>query len=145
MTENKINISELIRANIAKAKEIISARDKAISLLHNAFDEINQALGGHLEFISSNVIDSDGDEITRVVISNKNSSYSEGLLWYYFNPEKIFPAMFNYQGIIIERCESIEDVVVFIERLVTNETFMIKIVTISDMNSNEDETQDIPF
>ncbi|MEQ4513008.1 hypothetical protein [Dickeya zeae] len=145
MTESKFNISELIRANIAKAKEIISARDRSISLLFNAFDEINQVLGGNLEFTTSNVIDSDGDEITRVEVSNKNSRYSENLLWYYFNPEKIFPAMFCYQNIITERCESIEDVVVFIERLVTDEKFMIKIVTISDMNSSEDETQDIPF
>ena len=147
MTESKINISELIRVNIAKAKEIISARDKSISLLFNAFDEINQALGGNLEFTSSNVIDSDGDEITRIAVSNKNSRYSENLLWYYFNPEKIFPAMFSYQNILTERCQSVEDVAVFIERLVTDENFMIKVVTISGMNSSkdEDEDEDIPF
>ncbi|WP_336286987.1 hypothetical protein [Cronobacter dublinensis] len=145
MTEKKINISELIIANIAKAKEIISARDKSIRLLFNALDEINQALGGNLEFISSNVIDSDGDEITRIAITNKNSRYSENLLWYYFNPEKVFPAMFSYQNIITGRCESIDDVVVFIERLVTDESFMIKVVTISEMNSSEGNAQDIPF
>lgn len=88
MTERNLNISELIRANIAKAKEIISARDKAVSLLFNAFDEINEALGRNLEFTASNVIDNDGDEITRVSVSNKNSRYSENLLWYYFNSEK---------------------------------------------------------
>ncbi|ELY5890011.1 hypothetical protein SNN87_004153 [Cronobacter sakazakii] len=145
MTEKKINISELIIANIAKAKEIISARDKSIRLLFNALDEINQALGGSLEFISSNMIDSDGDEITRIAITNKNSRYSENLLWYYFNPEKVFPAMFSYQNIITGRCESIDDVVVFIERLVTDESFMIKVVTISEMNSRENNDQDIPF
>lgn len=145
MTESKINISELIRANIAKAKEIISARDKAISLLFNAFNEINEALGGNLEFTPSNIIDNDGDEITRIAVSNKNSRYSENLLWYYFNPEKIFPAMFSYQNIITERCESIEDVAVFIERLVTDENFMIKVVTISGMSSSEEETGDLPF
>ncbi|QXA94800.1 Uncharacterised protein [Citrobacter braakii] len=145
MTERKLNISELIRANIAKAKEIISAREKSVSLLFNAFDEINQALGGNLEFTASNVIDNDGDEITRVSVSNKNSGYSENLLWYYFNPEKIFPAMFSYQNIITARCDSIEDVLAFIERLVTDENFMIKVVTISSMNNSEDDAQDIPF
>lgn len=145
MTERKLNISELIRANIAKAKEIISARDKSVSLLFNAFDEINEALGGSLEFTASNVIDNDGDEITRISVSNKNSRYSENLLWYYFNPEKIFPAMFSYQNIITSRCESIEDVVEFIERLVTDENFMIKVVTIASMNNSEDDFQDIPF
>lgn len=145
MTERKLNISELIRANIAKAKEIISARDKSVSLLFNAFDEINEALGGNLEFTASNVIDNDGDEITRISVSNKNSRYSENLLWYYFNPEKIFPAMFSYQNIITSRCESIEDVVEFIERLVTDENFMIKVVTIASMNNSENDFQDIPF
>lgn len=145
MTENKINISELIMANIEKAKEIISAREKSINLLLNAFDEINQAVGGNLEFITSNNVDSDGDEITRIAVSNKNSRYSENLIWYYFNPEKIFPAMFGYQNIITQRCQNIEDVAMFIERLVTNESFMIKVVTISGMNSREDEDQDIPF
>lgn len=145
MTERKLNISELIKANIAKAKEIISARDKSISLLFNAFDEINEALGGNLEFTTSNVIDNDGDEITRISVSNKNSRYSENLLWYYFNPEKIFPAMFSYQNIITARCDSIEDVVEFIERLVTDENFMIKVVTISSMNNSDDDAQDIPF
>lgn len=145
MTERNLNISELIRANIAKAKEIISARDKAVSLLFNAFDEINEALGRNLEFAASNVIDNDGDEITRVSVSNKNSRYSENLLWYYFNSEKIFPAMFSYQNIITARCESIEDVVEFIKRLVTDENFMIKVVTISSMNNSEDDSQDIPF
>ncbi|AKL36322.1 hypothetical protein AB9K36_26785 [Klebsiella michiganensis] len=145
MTERNLNISELIRANIAKAKEIISARDKAVSLLFNAFDEINEALGRNLEFTASNVIDNDGDEITRVSVSNKNSRYSENLLWYYFNSEKIFPAMFSYQNIITARCESIEDVVEFIKRLVTDENFMIKVVTISSMNNSEDDSQDIPF
>lgn len=143
MTESKINISELIRANIAKAKETISARDKSISLLFNAFDEINKALGESLEFTTSNIIDNDGDEVTTVVVSNKNSRYRENLLWYYFNPEKVFPAMFSYQNIITARCGSIEDVAEFIERLVTDESFMIKVVTISGMNSSEGE--DIPF
>ncbi|WP_181945990.1 hypothetical protein, partial [Klebsiella pneumoniae] len=124
---------------------IISARDKAVSLLFNAFDEINEALGRNLEFTASNVIDNDGDEITRVSVSNKNSRYSENLLWYYFNSEKIFPAMFSYQNIITARCESIEDVVEFIKRLVTDENFMIKVVTISSMNNSEDDSQDIPF
>ncbi|HCT5520078.1 hypothetical protein [Klebsiella aerogenes] len=145
MTERNLNISELIRANIAKAKEIISARDKSVSLLFNAFDEINEALGRNLEFTASNVIDNDGDEITRVSVSNKNSRYSENLLWYYFNSEKIFPAMFSYQNIITARCESIEDVVEFIKRLVTDENFMIKVVTISSMNNSEDDSLDIPF
>ncbi|MGY0246903.1 hypothetical protein ACVFYI_04945, partial [Klebsiella michiganensis] len=74
-----------------------------------------------------------------------NSRYSENLLWYYFNSEKIFPAMFSYQNIITARCESIEDVVEFIKRLVTDENFMIKVVTISSMNNSEDDSQDIPF
>lgn len=145
MTENKINISELIKANIAKAKEIINAREKSINLLFNAFDEINQALGGNLEFTTSTMIDGDGDEITKIAVSNKNSRYSESLIWYYFNPEKVFPAMFSFQNIIRERCQNIEDVAMFIERLVTNESFMIKVVTISGMNSSEDEVDDIPF
>lgn len=143
MTEKRINISELIKANIAKAKDIISAREKSISLLFNAFDQMNEALGGSLEFTTSKLTDTDGDEITRIVASNKNSKYSEYLIWYYFDPEKIFPAMFSYQNIITERCESIDDVAVFIERLVTDESFMIKVVTISGMN--DDESHDIPF
>lgn len=143
MTEKRINISELIKANIAKAKDIISAREKSISLLFNAFDQMNEALGGSLEFTTSKLTDTDGDEITRIVVSNKNSKYSEYLIWYYFDPEKIFPAMFSYQNIITERCESIDDVAVFIERLVTDESFMIKVVTISGMN--DDESHDIPF
>lgn len=143
MTEKRINISELIKANIAKAKDIISAREKSISLLFNAFDQMNEALGGSLEFTTTKLTDTDGDEITRIVASNKNSKYSEYLIWYYFDPEKIFPAMFSYQNIITERCESIDDVAVFIERLVTDESFMIKVVTISGMN--DDESHDIPF
>lgn len=53
--------------------------------------------------------------------------------------------MFSYQNIITARCESIEDVVEFIKRLVTDENFMIKVVTISSMNNSEDDSQDIPF
>jgi len=145
MTENKINISELIKMNITKAKEIITSKEKSISLLFDALGEINNALGGNLEFIPSNMIDSDGDEITNISISNTNSRYSENLLWYYFNPEKIFPAMFSYQNIITARCNSIEDVALFIERLVTNESFMIKVVTISGMDEKTDDTSEIPF
>ena len=145
MTDEKKTISELIRANITKAKEIITAKDKSISILMDAFREINEALGGNLEFSSSNMIDNDGDEITNVFISNANSKYRENLLWYYFNPEKIFPAMFSYQNIITSRCESIEDVVLFIKRLVTDESFMIKVVTISEMNETNENPFDIPF
>lgn len=145
MTENKINISELIKKNITKAKKIITSKEKSISLLFDALTEINNELGGNLEFISSNMIDSDGDEITNISISNTNSRYSENLLWYYFNPEKIFPAMFSYQNIITSRCESIEDVSIFIERLVTDESFMIKVVTISGMDEKKDDTSEIPF
>ncbi len=145
MTESKINISELIKANIEKAKKIINEREKSINLLTNAFDEINQALGGNLEFTSSTMINGDGDEITKIAVSNKNSRYSESLIWYYFNPEKIFPATFSFLNIIRERCQNVEDVAMFIERLVTNESFMIKVVTISGMNGGEDEDEDIPF
>lgn len=145
MTGEKKTISELIKENITKAKEIITAKDKSISILMDAFREINEALGGNLEFSSSTMIDNDGDEITNVFISNVNSKYRENLLWYYFNPEKIFPAMFSYQNIITSRCNSIEDVVLFIKRLVTDESFMIKVVTISEMNETTEDSLDIPF
>jgi len=130
MTEERISISELIRLNVAKAKEIIDSKSKSISLVDDALIEINNALGGKLIFTSFEVVDEEGDDITKVSVANIKSGYSEHLLWYYFHPEKIFPSLFNYQNIIKTRCDSINDVADFVQRIVSNDSFMIKLVRI---------------
>lgn len=145
MTEEKISISELIRINVAKAKEIIDSKSKSISILNDALQEINNAIGGKLSFEYSDVIDDDGDKITNISVSNIKSGYKEHLMWYYFHPENIFPAVFNYQGIINARCDSVEDVLGFVQRIVSNDSFMIKLVRISEMDNYKMFDDDIPF
>ncbi|WP_157737632.1 hypothetical protein [Kosakonia cowanii] len=88
MNEEKINISELIRLNVARAKEIIDSKSKSISLVHDALAEINDAIGGKLKFTSSDTTDEDGDNITNVSVSNIKSGYSEHLFWYFFTLKK---------------------------------------------------------
>jgi len=137
MTYNSRDLSSIIRANISKAKEILDSKDKSISMLLKAFSEINSALNNKLEFILTDTIDDEGDEITNVSISNIICGYREHLLWYYFNPEEVFPAMFNYQNIITARCDDISEVDNFIERLISNQAFMIRVITISEIDRNQ--------
>jgi len=137
MTYNSRDLSSIIRANISKAKEILDSKDKSISMLLKAFSEINSALNNKLEFILTDTIDNEGDEITNVSISNIINGYREHLLWYYFNPEEVFPAMFNYQNIITARCDDISEVDNFIERLISNQAFMIRVITISEIDRNQ--------
>jgi len=137
MTYNSRDLSSIIRANISKAKEILDSKDKSISMLLKAFSEINSALNNKLEFILTDTIDNEGDEITNVSISNIINGYREHLLWYYFNPEEVFPAMFNYQNIITARCDDISEVDNFIERLISNHAFMIRVITISEIDRNQ--------
>jgi len=137
MTYNSRDLSSIIRANISKAKEILDSKDKSISMLLKAFSEINSALNNKLEFILTDTIDNEGDEITNVSISNIINGYREHLLWYYFNPEEVFPAMFNYQNIITARCNDISEVDNFIERLISNHAFMIRVITISEIDRNQ--------
>lgn len=137
MTYNSRDLSSIIRANISKAKEILDSKDKSISMLLKAFSEINSALNNKLEFILTDTIDNEGDEITNVSISNIINGYREHLLWYYFNPEEVFPAMFNYQNIITARCNDISEVDNFIERLISNQAFMIRVITISEIDRNQ--------
>jgi len=137
MTYNSRDLSSIIRANISKAKEILDSKDKSISMLLKAFSEINSALNNKLEFILTDTIDNEGDEITNVSISNIICGYREHLLWYYFNPEEVFPAMFNYQNIITARCDDISEVDNFIERLISNHAFMIRVITISEIDRNQ--------
>jgi len=137
MTYNSRDLSSIIRANISKAKEILDSKDKSISMLLKAFSEINSALNNKLEFILTDTIDDEGDEITNVSISNIICGYREHLLWYYFNPEEVFPAMFNYQNIITARCNDISEVDNFIERLISNHAFMIRVITISEIDRNQ--------
>lgn len=134
MTEQKKNISELIKFNLERARKIMNDKVEAISLIENALFEISLALGGKLDFPSVDEIDDDGDHITAVFVVNNVSGYKEKLFWYYFHPEKVFPAMISYQNILVSRCGSMNDIVTFLENLISNDSFMIKVLRISEMN-----------
>lgn len=134
MTEQNKNISELIKFNLERARKIMNDKVEAISLIENALFEISAALGGKLDFPSVDEIDNDGDLITSVFVVNNISGYKEKLFWYYFHPEKVFPAMISYQNIVAARCDGMNEVVIFLENLISNDSFMIKILRISEMN-----------
>lgn len=145
MSEQQKSLIDIIRQNVEKAKKTINDKVKAESMIMDSLNEINRLLGNKVKFESYNEIDSDGDNIVYISVENNKSGYSESLIAYYFHAEKIFPAFMGYQNIIRESCNNLADVENFIKRLVSNESFMIKIIRVSEQDEAPKASDDIPF
>ena len=143
MSIEEKNISQLIKENLEKAQRIISDKSRAESIIFSALQEISKLLDNKVDFINDEIIDNDGDLIIRVRVRNKKTEYSHFLFSYYFHVEKIFPMMVNYQNILAERCNNIDEVYSFVEKLLSNESFMIKIILASESDGVFDT--DVPF
>lgn len=145
MSEQQKSLIEIIRQNVEKAKKTINDKAKAESMIMDSLNEINTLLGNKVKFETYNKVDSDGDSIVYISVENSKSGYSESLIAYYFHSEKIFPAFMGYQNIIRESCNNLADVENFIKRLVSNESFMIKIIRVSEQDEAPAASDDIPF
>lgn len=143
MSEENRNIIDIIRDNLEKAKRVMNDKIKSESAIMSALNEISTLLNNKVIFPKTERLDNDGDLIINISVQNIDSGYTESLIAYYFHAEKIFPAVFNYQGLVRQSCQSIDDVNTFIERLVSNESFMIKIIRVAETDEKPDD--DIPF
>ena len=127
----------------------ISDKERAESLLMSALDEISFALEGKIKFKTHDVIDKDGDLIKKVRVENTINNYDEAIINYYFHKEKIFPATFNYFNRIKMDCDSLADINTFIERIVSDESFMIKVIRVAEntevINNDDNDNHSIPF
>lgn len=141
MTQDKIK--ELIRENFTKSMSIINDKKITESLLMTALNEVVTILNGKIKFTTENIVDTDGDEIKRITVENTKNGYSETIINYFFHREKVFPVAFNYFNVIRMDCNNIDDVNSFIERLVSDESFMIKIIRVAENTDKIDD--EIPF
>lgn len=144
MTEEKKGLSELIKKNFEKARAILTDKVKAESMIMDSLAEIATLLENKIGFETFSEVDSDGDTINYIGIKNIKSGYTEGLIQYYFHAENVFPVMMFYQNTIREQCSNLVDVENFLKRLVSNESFMIKIIRVSEQDEPLSST-DIPF
>lgn len=144
MTEEKKSLTELIKRNFEKAKSILTDKVMAESMVMDSLSEIAFLLDGKVLFNKFSETDSDGDLITYISIENKKSGYTEGLIQYYFHAEKIFPVAMFYQNSIREQCNNLLEVENFIKRLVSNESFMIRVIRVSEQDEIPPQT-DVPF
>jgi len=142
MTEIKSNISELIKQNISKVKRLIGDKERAEQLISSTMDEIAAALEFKVEFKIYSHVDKDKDTLYRVFVENVNSKKRLFILLYYFHQVNIFPLMMNYDAEIVKRCEGINDLEEYLERLVADESFMIKIITVAEDDQGPEEALD---
>jgi len=144
MNEERKNLTELIKINFEKAKSILSDKTLAESMLMDSLNEISILLRNKITFNKISEVDGDGDLINYIDVTNTESNYSENLIQYYFHAEKIFPVVIMYQNIIHERCENLSDVENFVKKLVSTESFMIRVIRVSE-NDYPKIDNDIPF
>jgi len=136
-------IAKIVKANVEIAKNKINNKKRAENIIESFLNELSLELENKIEFKIDSIVDSDLDIVYRVWAVNKLTKNQEITFTYYFNQESIFPLMLNYQNTILARCGDIDEVYDYLKELFSDESFMIKIVLISEMNiSNEDN---IPF
>jgi len=145
MSDNKEKLSNLIKANINKARDILNDKIRAMSIIESTLSELSANLNNKIKFVTTKHTDGDNDLIHNVYVSNMKTNSSEQLFFYYFHQERIFPVMINYQNEITMRCDSLDELVDFFERLVSNEGFIIKLLLTSEYNDNENNDEEIPF
>lgn len=146
MSNQNKNLNELIRVNFERARRLMDDKAIAKSMIDDLLNQITITLENKILFTRSERTDNDGDLVTTIFIGNPKNKKKEAIISYYFNAETIFPAVMMYQNIIHQRCESIDDVSVFIEKLVSHESFMIKVIRVSEEIENPiDFDDDIPF
>lgn len=133
------DISNIVKFNVEIAKRKINDKKRAENMVDSFLNELSLQLENKIEFITDSIIDSDNDTVYRVWVKNKSSRNQEIIFTYYFNQESIFPLMMNYQNTIVGRCDDIDEVYSYLEELFSDESFMIKVVLISEMNNENDE------
>ena len=144
---NYIDLHSLIKAQVAKAKNIFTEKDIIESELKETFNLIKEAMSGEINFIFENEIDRYGDVVSTIYASNTKISKKHTILTYDFDNKKVFPVKITDSNDSSSLCNSLHEIKLFLERLISDDSFMIRLVTISKeiekIDYNIDD--DIPF
>lgn len=149
MMQNKntdLNMKLLIQEKYKAAMAKMDGKKDSEALINEALTEISELLEHKIIFKKLSVADQYGSRQTDVYVQNKENKYEEFVFSYEFETEKIFPVRMSYVNIITSFCSNVPEVATFMKEMISEETFMIKIIRVSEAIENPfNSDDDIPF
>lgn len=144
---NNMDLHSLIKAQVAKAKNIFTEKDIIESELKETFDLIREAMSNEIIFIFENEVDRYGDVVSTIYASNHNTSKKHTILTYDFDNKTVFPVKITDSNDSSSLCNSLNEIKSFLKLLISDDSFMIRLVAISKEIENLDYSidDDIPF
>jgi len=139
-------MKSLIEEKYKAAMEKMDGKRNSEALIDEALTEIASLLLNKIAFKKLSVVDQYGSRQNDVYVQNLENKYEEFVFSYEFESEKIFPVRMSYLNILTSFCSSVPEVANFMKEMISEETFMIKIIRVSDALENPfNGDEDIPF